>query len=192
LKGARQPELGQKGMAALELAFLLPLLLIMVLWIIDFGRLVQASLIVTNVSREGGSIISRGINSGENFLDMLQASGVPLDLNGAGRIYATRIAAGASASQPDPSIDTAHQLSRGSLAVNSRIRDDLAHLGVSEALYQHLRFEDAPQNTSDIAEVWVVEVYYLYRPITPLPDLVNNLLITPGHDGRVIGIRSVF
>ncbi|MEW6440394.1 MAG: TadE/TadG family type IV pilus assembly protein [bacterium] len=192
MKRSRQGQ--EKGIASLELALILPWLLIMVFWIIDFGRLMQASLIVTNVSREGGSIVSRSFNSGQNLLDMLVASGSPLNLNGSGRIYVTRIAAGTSPSHRNPTIDT--QFSRGSLGVTSSTSTQ--RFGLTNAIYQHLRYREtdpdtgAQQNTSDIAEVWIVEVYYLYSPITPLPNFIQNLVITPGYNGRVIGSRAVF
>ena len=186
--------MGKKGIAALELALILPILLILVFGIIDFGRLIQARLIVTNVSREGGSLASRSVSSPNdvlNILTMLQASGTPLDLNGSGRIYVSRIRAGTSISNPNPYIDTSLSKSRGSLVYPSRIGGG-PPLGLSEALYQHLEFEGPPQNTSDIAEIWVVEVYYKYKPITPLPKFIENILITPGYDGSIIGSKSVF
>ena len=197
MRMSRDRQVAQKGIAAVELALILPLLLVMVFGIIDFGRLVQARLIVTNVSREGGSLVSRKDKSVpvaeiDEVINMLQASGTPLDLNGLGRIYVWRIAAGTSQSSPNPSIDTRLQRSRGSLAVSSSIGSSLPRLGLSDALYQHLRFEGSPQNTSDIAEVWVVESFYKYKPITPLPRFISNLLITPGYDGRIISSKSVF
>lgn len=180
------------GIAALELALILPILAVMVFWIIDFGRLVYARMIITNVSREGGSLVSRGISSGDTILTLLQASGRPLDLNASGRIYATRIAAGTSLGNPNPTIDNTRRWSRGSLGVSSSIGSGISLLGLPQSLYDHLRFRGAPQNTSDISEVWVVEVYFLYRPMTPLPDMIENLIVTPGYDGRVLGSRALF
>jgi hypothetical protein len=202
LKKLRKLNMGKKGIAALELALILPILLVLVFGIIDFGRLIRARLIITNVSREGGSMASRSVSSPNdvlNILTMLQASGTPLDLNGSGRIYVSKIKAGTSITTPDPSIDTSLSKSRGSLGYPSRIGGG-PPLGLSEALYQHLEFEGPPQNTSDIAEVWVVEVYYKYKPITPLPNFITGILVTLGidsvtgkpYDGMIIGSKSVF
>jgi hypothetical protein len=186
----RRLKAGEKGAAALEFALVLPTLLILVFGVIDVGRLIHARLIVTNVSREGGSLASRGFKSADDLLNMLRASGAPLDLNGSGKICVSRIRCGASADEPDPYIQT--QFSTGALNVATRVRDNFQTLGLSDALYQHLTFEGAPKNTSDIAEVWVVEVFYLYRPITPLPGFIKDLLITQGYDGSVIGSKAVF
>jgi hypothetical protein len=119
---------------------------------------------------------------------MLQASGTPLDLNGSGRIYVTSIRAG-TPSDELPYIDT--DLFKGNLSVSSSIRADLPTLGLSEALYDRLRF-DVAQKTSDIKELWVVQVYYKYVPITPLPNFLKDTFITPGYDGRIIGSKAVF
>lgn len=197
MKKLRELKVGERGIAALELALILPMLLIMAFWVIDFGRLIQARLIVTNVSREGGSLASRDINSGNDLLSMLQSSGTPLDLNGSGRIYVSKIKAGTSITAPDPHpdpyIDPNSSWSAGSLGFNSVIHNGGAsyHLGLSPALYNHLVFNPVNQ-TSDISEVWVVEVYYKYKPITPLPRFIQNILITPGYDGMIIGSKSVF
>jgi TadE-like protein len=183
---------GEGGAAAVELAVILPTLLVMVFGVVDLGRLIQARLIVTNVSREGGSLVSRGFSSGTDLLNMLQSSGAPLDLNGSGKIYVSKIKAGTSINAPNPTVDPLVSVSKGGLSVSSKIGDAQPNLGLSSALYDHLTFEGPPQNASDIQEVWVVEVYYNYRPITPLPKFIKNILITPGYDGNIIESKSVF
>jgi hypothetical protein len=192
LKKLRKLKMGKKGIAALELALILPILLVLVFGIIDFGRLIRARLIVTNVSREGGSMVSRSFKLGNDLLTMLQSSGTPLDLNGSGRIYVSKIKAGTSTT-PNPYIDPNSSWSAGSLVFSSVIYDGGAsyYLGLSRALYNHLVFNPVNQ-TSDIAEVWVVEVYYKYKPITPLPNFITGILVTPGYDGMIIGSKSVF
>ena len=178
----------ERGVAAVEFVLILPIMLVMVFGVVDLGRLIQARLVIGNVSREGGSLASRGFNSEVMLLGMLQASGTPLDLSGSGRIYVTSIRAG-TPSDELPSIDT--DLSTGNLGVSSSIRADLPTLGLSEALYDRLRFDEA-QKTSDIKELWVVQVYYKYVPVTPLPSFIKDTFITPGYDGRIIGSKAVF
>jgi hypothetical protein len=182
---------GERGAAAVELAVILPTLLVMVFGVVDLGRLIQARLIVTNVSREGGSLVSRGFSSGTDLLNMLLSSGAPLDLNGSGRIYVSRITAGTSIEEDkrDPSL--AVQWSAGTLSISSKIGGAEPSFGLSSALYDHLTFEGPPQNSSDIQEVWVVEVYYKYLPITPLPNLIKDFLMADG-GGMIIGSKSVF
>ncbi len=182
----------ERGIATLELAFILPILCILVFAVIDFGRLIQARLVVTNVSREGGSLASRDLKAGNDLLLMLQSSANPLDIQNWGKIIVTKIKAGATQALPDPTIDT--QFDSGGLSISSvcgtKNSPNPGNLGLSQALYNHLKFDTA-QATSDIADITVVEVYYKYRPITPLPKFIQNILL-PNGDGIIIGSKAVF
>ncbi len=66
-------------MAALELALIVPILLVLAFVIIDFGRLIQARLVVANLSREGGSLASRDIDTATGIVTMLQSGGSPAE-----------------------------------------------------------------------------------------------------------------
>ena len=178
----------EKGIASLELALILPVLMILAFGLIDLGGLIHARLVITNVSREGGSLASRGIKVGNDLLLMLMASGTPLDLNTSGKIYVSKITAGATADAPNPAIST--QINQGNLAVNSVIDKGQPFLGLSSTLYNHLVFNHANQ-TSDLSEITVVEVFYIYRPITPLPNFIENILLDNG-DGKIISSKAVF
>ena len=177
----------EKGIATLELALILPILCVLAFAVIDFGSLVQARLVVTNVSREGGSLASRDILDGNDLLLMLQSSGSPLDLQTWGRIFVTQIKAGATQALPNPTIES--QADLGSLTVSSGIGSKLTYMGLSQTLYNRLQFNPAHQ-TSDISGLTVVEVFYKYRPITPLPKFIQNILL-PNGDGIIVGSKSV-
>ena len=182
---------GQRGAALVELAFLLPILIVLVLGIIDFGRLIHARLVMTNVSREGGSLGSRDIRVGSQLVSMLQSSAAPFDLSGGdGRIYVTKIRAGESLLAPEPYIHS--RATGGTLDVPSGItgREGDTPGGLQNPIYGRLRFR-AANNTSDISEVTIVEVFYLYRTITPLPEFVQGLIL-PDRGGILIGSRATF
>ena len=176
------PARGEKGIAALEFALIFPVLLVMVFAIIDVGRLIQARLIITNVSREGGSLAFRGAMPDAGLILMLQQSGQPLDLDGSGRIWISRIHAGTAANY-NPVIFS--QYPAGMLGVPSSINYSSTTLGLSLALYDYLKFQPG-YSTSQITQVTVVEVYYQYKPITPLPRFISNIL------SKRIGSRAVF
>jgi len=185
----------ERGASLLELALLLPILVVLAFGVIDLGRLIHARLVVTNVSREGGSLASRdlqlGSTPGTTLVDMLLASASPFDLSGSqGRIYVTKIKAGMTLADPLPRIDT--RLQGGNYNVSSSIGGIVGQVptGLSSTMYNHLRFEPAPQNAPDITELSVVEVFYHYRPITPLPNFVQNLF--PVNGGILIGSRAIF
>lgn len=180
-----------RGSAAVEFAFVLPLLIVLVFAIIDFGRLVHARLVVTNVSREAANLASRYRDieiqqQAEDLLFLLSSSSTPLSLEENGRIIITKISAGSSTENTDPVI--AVQRSRGGLSVGSRLAG--GQLGLSQAMYEHLVFKEDNQ-TSDISEITVAEVFYKYRPVTPLPSFIEGILLTHG-DGIIIGSKSVF
>ena len=181
---------GERGASLLELALLLPILVVLAFGVIDLGRLIHARLVVTNVSREGGSLASRDIQTGNNLITMLQSSATPFNLQTQGRIYVTRIKAGGTQADPLPYIDS--RIQGGAYGVSSSIGGNVgqAPTGLSTTMYNHLRFEPAPQNAPDIAEITVVEVFYHYRPITPLPNFVQNLFPVGG--GILIGSRAIF
>ena len=182
---ARQNE---RGIAALELAVILPVLLVLIFGVIDFGRLLQAKLILANVSREGASLASRDIRSAAELCILMLSSAQPLDLDAGGKVFISRISAGMTAAAPEPVISS--QAVRGSLAVTQAIRTGAPHLGLSPALYNHLMYR-SENGTSDIAELTVVEVFYKFQPVTPLPRFVQNLLLEDG-GGLVLGCKSVF
>jgi hypothetical protein len=190
--GAIRDRGGQRGATLVELALLLPILVVMVLGIIDFGRLIHARLVITNVSREGGSIGSRTDQQGnQQLITALQNSAAPFTISGAdGRIFITRISAGQNQLNPQPFIDWRE--TGGGLNEPSRITGNEGDPpgGLVNPLRGRLQFNTA-QNGSDIAEVTIVEVFYLYRPITPLPDFIQNLVV-PGRGGIVIESRATF
>lgn len=174
-----------RGVAALELAIILPILCMMIFAIVDIGRLVDARLVVGDLSREGANLASRDLKSGTDLLNYLTSSSSPLNMVASGKIYVTTITAGATAMSPDPVI--ASQISTGGLSVASGISSGAADLGLSGAIYSHLVFNPANQ-VADVLGVSVVEVYYDYTPITPLAKFVPGL----SGAGTVIGSKAIF
>jgi hypothetical protein len=178
---------GERGAALTELALALPLLLLMAMGIIDLGTLIHNRLIITNVSREGGSIASRMSEVDASTVRLLQESARPLALNGAlGKVVVSRIKAGTDAAHSAPTVAT--QVSGGALAVPSGIGAGRANLGLPRTLYDHLVYDEG-QDAPDIADVTVVEVFYKYRPLTMLP---HTLRLMNDGDGVVVLSRAVF
>lgn len=184
-----RPGTGSRGQALVEFALSLPILLFLVMAVIDFGHLIETRLILTNVSREGGSIGSRQTPLDASLTDMLIASGRPVDLAGVdGKVVITRIVAGANAGAPDPTIQA--QYEQGGLPVQSGINGGFVRLGLSPTLHGHLVFNEV-NGTADITEVTVVETFYKYRPITPLPNMLPGMLTADG-GGMILRSRAVF
>jgi Flp pilus assembly protein TadG len=180
---------GERGSALVEFALVLPLLLTLFMLVVELGLLINGRLIVTNVSREGGSIGSRMTVIDNGLLLMLESSGFPLNLGGTdGRIIVTRVTSGDTEDAPNPRI--VRQLTRGALGVSSTVNDDSPNLGLTEAVYNRLVF-DPDNGTADIAEVTVVEIYFKHRPVTPMQRVIRGLVLADG-DGTILSSRAVF
>lgn len=85
----------QRGIAAVEFALLLPILLILLFGMIDAARALQANIIMVNIGREGANLVARGstqIETGsQDIIYALMASAPPLNVNQQGQIYITRV-----------------------------------------------------------------------------------------------------
>ena len=84
-----------RGLAAVEFALLLPILLVLLMGVIDIARALQANMILINLSREGANLASRGkLQLSENhqaIIGQVAATAPPLDMNQRGMIYITRL-----------------------------------------------------------------------------------------------------
>jgi Flp pilus assembly protein TadG len=85
----------QHGLAAVEFALLLPILLVLLFGMIDIARALQANIIMVNIGREGANLVARGntdLETGaQDIIYALMASAPPLDVNQRGMIYITRV-----------------------------------------------------------------------------------------------------
>lgn len=88
----RQP---QHGIAAVEFALMLPILLMLLFGMIDACRALQANIIMVNISREGANLVARGntqLETGsQDIIYALMASAPPLNVNQQGQVYITRV-----------------------------------------------------------------------------------------------------
>lgn len=106
------PRTRQGGLAAVELALLLPILCILLFGVIDFFRALQANIIMTNIGREGANLVSRGstgVETGsQDIIYALMATAPPLNVNQQGMIYITRVmgVAGATSTSATTSVVT--------------------------------------------------------------------------------------
>ena len=189
----RRGHRGERGIAALELAIILPVMLIIVFAIVDFGRLFNARLEITNIAREGGSLACRDIKSAANIITYLQ-KGASLDLAKSGKIYVWKINGGQNATAPKPAIYTANSAKAGNLLVDSSVQNskgiNASQFGFSNTFYPHLVFNTTNQ-MSDITEATVVEVFYRYTPISPISNFIPGLM-TGDSGGKIISSKAVF
>jgi Flp pilus assembly protein TadG len=98
MKGRAFKRLGRKerGVAAIEMAMLLPLLVAIAFPVVDFARNLQAQMILINISREGANLSSRASLTYpmQTIMSSLTATTPPLNMAANGMIYITEIQGG--------------------------------------------------------------------------------------------------
>ena len=94
--------LRQRGVAAVELALLLPMLVVLMLCAIDGARALQANIIMTNIGREGANLAARGgydlDTDSQTIISAVMATAPPLNVNKQGMMYITRVMGSGSGS----------------------------------------------------------------------------------------------
>ncbi|HBI68982.1 MAG TPA: hypothetical protein DDZ22_08155 [Massilia sp.] len=85
----------QRGLAAVEIALMLPLLMLLLFGMIDAARALQANIIIVNLGREGANLVARGgtqLETGsQDIIYALMASAPPLNVQQRGMVYITRV-----------------------------------------------------------------------------------------------------
>lgn len=186
------------GNVTVEFALIVALILpVFIFGIIDFGRLIYARQIVSEVSRVGGgSIFWRAkeygyidiedANSTQILFDMLQDAGDHIfDDNATNwRIIISKIK---GAWKPGDTPTIVAQIERGGLNIKSAIgeKGQVPGKAALPHLYSHLEFNTDNQ-APDKSELGVVEVFYKYELITPLPNFIEGIQT----DGDGIIIKS--
>ena len=161
----------ERGMATVEFAALLSMILLMVFVIVDFGGLIQAQAVVTNISREGGSLASRDLKNGPDLINLLEASSSPLDFQANPsryKIYIAKVNAGVDSNNPDPTCTVQEGGQLTGVSLYSPAASPTCDL--TQSLYDLLKFDDTIQ-ASPISQLTVVKVFYVHQPITPMESV---------------------
>ena len=79
------------GGAAVEFLFCLPLLLLLAFPVVDLARVLQADIILVNMSREGANLASRTQLDPQSVMASLAATAPPLNMRQNGSIRITKI-----------------------------------------------------------------------------------------------------
>ncbi|KQQ33641.1 hypothetical protein ASF61_11295 [Duganella sp. Leaf126] len=85
----------QRGIAAVEFALLLPLLVFLIMAVTDFARGLQANAVLINLSREAANLAARSKlqlnDNSQAIMRAVAASAPPLDMNARGMLYITKL-----------------------------------------------------------------------------------------------------
>jgi len=185
----------QKGVATIEFSFVAIILILVVFGIVEFGSMINAQAVVTNVAREGGSIASRDLltsqdeNNESNLLNLLEASSWPLNFESEPskfRIFIARVQAG-TAGNNNPSCTGTIQQSGQLNGPKVDPPTNGNQCGLTNTFWNLLTF-NPNLGTAPLNQMTVVTVYYQHDPLTPLA----NFLTTGGDGTIVISSKAVF
>ncbi len=80
-----------KGNSLIELALILPILLLLLWGVVDFGRAILFNNILVNMSREGANLASRTTQNPQFIIDAINHTAAPLEMETHGMVYITRV-----------------------------------------------------------------------------------------------------
>lgn len=80
-----------RGIAAVELALVLPVLLVLALGVIDFSRAIQFNNVLVHLTREGANLAARTTEQPSYILKALMDTAAPLEMNTDGMMYITKL-----------------------------------------------------------------------------------------------------
>lgn len=169
------------GIAALELALILPVIVVLFLSLVDVARGIQANMILINLGREAANLASRSkvvlSDNAQTIIGQVAASAPPLDMNKQGMLYITQLMGQATGSTSTPT--------RTIVQAQYRWDDSLNNRGYRVSGY-------APTSKiwscSNWAGAVVGSCVVPTGNATPISSMLSNQLA----DGQVVYVVEVF
>ncbi len=190
----------QHGMASMEFMSIAGVIMVLAFGIVEFGSIIQAQAVVSNVTREGGSLASRDLKNGSDLLNLLEASTWPLNFTCPSddanciqsvqdlrfKIYITKVDAGDSGDiEPTCSYQESGNLS--GIGITTPLEDD--NCGLTQTLWNMLKY-DASIETTLLTQLTIVKIYYRHDPLTPLSSLLKTAPYFGNGDVTILNFDS--
>jgi hypothetical protein len=157
LQSIRRLWRGTGGQSLAEFAFVLPLLLVVLLGLIEFGNALSVKHAMAGLSREGANIAARGASL-DTVLVLVTGTGSDINLAARGGSVVSRIDVQGGV----PLI--VQQVATSGYGNQSRF----GTVGDSAA--------SIPVGYADGSDHYAVEIFYGYQPITPLPNMLLSAI----------------
>jgi Flp pilus assembly protein TadG len=155
----------RSGQALLEFVFIATFMLILAFGLIDFARALIARQVLTNVTREGANLASRG-TSMTNAMQAVITSASPLNLNQTGCVILSSVYRDTLGRAK-----VTAQCKQGGLAANSAV----GAVGATAVLPD-------PALLANNDTMIVAEVFYHFVPVTPLGKMLKITLPSTLYD----------
>jgi len=148
----------ESGQAFVELAFVIPLVLLLVCGIIEVGRIIETTQILSSLSREGANLASRGATM-EEALNVTRSNQLASGLGTEGGAIVSELL-----------------VEDGVPRVSAQIASVGLGLGSRVALLDSVANAYTGAGLSDGNRYYVVEMFVPHEPITPLRVIIDNLV----------------
>lgn len=168
--------LQQHGVSLIEFALIAPILILILLCVVDFGRAIQANNIIINISREAGNLSARTASAPQYIMTAVADTSEPLDMPTNGGIIITQLSAVSSNSATARVIEQSRWTNGRNVV--SRIWNGCGAWNVGTCQLP----ATAPQVTLPVQLmmsgdiVYAVEVFYRYEPLFELAMPIDNNL----------------
>jgi len=156
----RTPRLAA-GQAAVEFALIAGLMLLLVCMVIDFCRAIHDEQLMSNLSREGSNLASRGTTLSDSAAAVIGGSS-SLDLGDSGEVIIT------SVTNINHVYTITDQFSEGKSSQTSKVGTAVGATATMPA--------SAASALQLGQTLYVTEIFYSYQPITPIQNLVKILM----------------
>jgi hypothetical protein len=145
-----------------EFAMVVVIMLLLLMGIVDYGRIMMTRQVLVNVTREGSNLACRGVGT-TNVVNTLVISAQPLNIASNGYVILSTVTRDSSG--------IAHviaQVTSGGMISTSKV----GRVGYSGSAV-HLPNNQVPQTNQSI---YVTEVFYRFQPATPIGNFLRTSL----------------
>ena len=152
-----------------ELALILPVLLLLSFGVIEYSRSILTKNIITNMSREGANLAARTQADQQAIMTALATTADPLDMSANGMIFITEVMGENNGGTVYPIVQKQYRYVNGGYSVSSTVWGGCGswnngQCNVSGEPIADLD-DDIENAINDGETVFAVEVFYDYAPI---------------------------
>ncbi len=164
----------RSGQALVEFMFVAVMLLLLVFGLIDFCRAISTRLVITNLSREGSNLASRNTPI-TNAVQAVIDADAPLDIDTHGRVIITAVANDANGN-----CIITNQFAMGGIAAFDA--ESRVGLGIGTPAKSGWIPTTTPSLPVANQTVYVTEVFYEFKAVTPVGQFLSFTLPSPLYD----------